>query len=54
MNWKLSDETKTGSGKVCRKAMSQRIGSRMMMNMDNGKMNERDCWILKYCCMVHY
>ena len=42
MNWKLSDETKTVMGHVCRKAMSQRIGSRMMMNMDNGKMERKE------------
>ena len=42
MSWKLSDETKTVMGHVCRKAMSQRIGSRMMMNMDNGKMERKE------------
>ena len=42
MNWKLSDETKTLLGHVCRKAISQRIGTRMMMNMDNGKVERKE------------
>ena len=42
MNWKLSDETKTLLGHVCRQAISQRIGTRMMMNMDNGKVERKE------------
>ena len=41
-NWKLSDETKTILNHVCRKATSQRFGKRMMMNMDNGKMQHKE------------
>ena len=41
-NWKLSDETKTILNHVCRKASSQRIGKRMMMTMDNGKMERKE------------
>lgn len=41
-NWKLTDETKTILNHVCRKATSQRIGKRMMMNMDNGKMERKE------------
>lgn len=41
MAWKLSDETKTILGHTCRKAISQRIGMRMMMSMDNGKMERK-------------
>ena len=41
-NWKLSDETKTILNHLCRKATSQRIGKRMMMNMDNGKMERKE------------
>ena len=41
-NWKLSDETKTILNHVCRKATSQRIGKRMMMSMDNGKMERKE------------
>ena len=41
-NWKLSDETKTILNHVCRKATSQRIGKRMMMTMDNGKMERKE------------
>lgn len=42
MNWKLSEETKTVLGHLCRKATSQKIGTRMMMNMDNGKMERKE------------
>jgi GLPGLI family protein len=42
MNWKLSDETKTILGHVCRKATAQRIGMRMVMNMENGKMERKE------------
>ena len=41
-NWKLSDETKTILNHVCRQASSQRIGKRMMMTMDNGKMERKE------------
>lgn len=41
-DWKLSDETKTILNHLCRKATSQRIGKRMMMTMDNGKMERRE------------
>lgn len=40
--WKLSDETKTILGHVCRKGTSQKIGKRVMMNMDNGKMERKE------------
>ena len=42
LNWKLSEETKTILGHVCRKATSERIGKRMMMNMDNGKVEQKE------------
>ena len=41
-NWKLNGETKTILNYVCRKASSQRIGKRMMMTMDNGKMERKE------------
>lgn len=41
-NWKLSEDTKTILGHVCRKATSQRIGKRMSMNMENGKMERKE------------
>jgi len=41
-NWKLSDETKTILNHLCRKATSQRIGKRMAMNMNNGKMERKE------------
>ena len=41
-NWKLSDETKTILNHLCRKATTQRIGKRMAMNMDNGKMERKE------------
>lgn len=41
-NWKLTEETKTILNHVCRKATTQRIGKRMMMNMENGKMERRE------------
>jgi GLPGLI family protein len=40
--WKLSDETKTILGHLCRKATSQKIGKRVMMNIDNGKMERKE------------
>lgn len=41
MDWKLSDETKTILGHLCRKATSQRIGTRTMMTMENGQMDKK-------------
>lgn len=41
-NWKLSDETKTILNHQCRKAVSQLIGKRMSMSMDNGKMERKE------------
>ncbi len=41
-NWKLSNETKTILDYICRKAVSERIGKRMMMTMDNGKMERKE------------
>ncbi len=40
--WKLSDETKPILNYSCRKAISERIGKRMMMTMDNGKMERKE------------
>ncbi|MES1216405.1 MAG: GLPGLI family protein [Bacteroidota bacterium] len=42
MNWKLTGETKTILNHVCQQATSQRIGTRMTMNMDNGKMERKE------------
>ena len=42
LNWKLSDESKTILGYTCHKATAQRFGKRMMMNMDNGKMERKE------------
>jgi len=42
LGWKLSGETKTILNHVCQKATSQRIGTRTMMNMDNGKMERKE------------
>jgi GLPGLI family protein len=42
MIWKLSEETKTVLGHLCRKATTQRIGKRTMMTMDNGKMERKE------------
>lgn len=42
LKWKLSDETKTILGQPCRKATSERISTRMMMNMENGKMERKE------------
>lgn len=41
-NWKISDETKTILNHLCHKATAQRIGKRMMMTMDNGKMERKE------------
>jgi GLPGLI family protein len=42
LNWKLTGETKTVLNHVCQKAIAQRIGTRTMMNMDNGKMERKE------------
>ena len=41
-NWKLTEETKTILGHTCRQATSQRIAKRMMMSMENGKMERKE------------
>ena len=41
-NWKLGEETKSILNHLCRKATSQRIGKRMTMSMDNGKMERKE------------
>src|SRR5689334_22859950 len=42
LNWKLTGDTKTVLSHVCQKATAQRIGTRLMMNMDNGKMERKE------------
>ena len=42
LSWKLTDETKTILGHVCRQAITSRVGRRMQMNMDNGKMERKE------------
>ena len=42
LTWKLSDETKTILNHLCRQAIATRYGKRMMMNMDNGKMERKE------------
>jgi len=42
LSWKMSDETKTILGHVCRKATTYRYGSRMQMTMENGKMERKE------------
>lgn len=42
LNWKLSGETQTILGHVCQKASAQRVGKRMQMTMDNGKMERKE------------
>lgn len=42
LNWKLTDEAKTILGFNCRKAIAQRIGTRTMMIMENGKMEKKE------------
>jgi GLPGLI family protein len=41
-SWKLSDETKTILDHQCRKAVSQRIGKKMTVNMQDGKMERKE------------
>jgi len=42
LNWKLTDDTKQILGFNCRKAIAQRVGSRTMMTMENGKMERKE------------
>jgi GLPGLI family protein len=42
LSWKLTGETQAILGHVCRKATAQRIGKRMQMTMDNGKMERKE------------
>lgn len=42
MKWKLSDETKTILGHVCRKATVTNYGKRTMMTVDNGKLERKE------------
>lgn len=42
LSWKLSDETKSILGRTCRKAISQRIGTRTTMTMQNGGMERKE------------
>lgn len=42
LNWKLTGETKSILNHNCQKAIAQRIGVRMTMNMDNGKMERKE------------
>ena len=42
LNWKLSGESKTILNYNCQKATAQRVSVRMMMNMDNGKMERKE------------
>src|ERR1035437_2498868 len=42
LNWKLTGETQTVMGHLCSKAIAQRIGKRMQMSMDNGKMERKE------------
>jgi GLPGLI family protein len=41
-NWKLSEDTKTILSHICRKAVSQRIGKKTSMSMENGKMERKE------------
>lgn len=41
MSWKLTGETKTVLGQACQKAVTQNIGQRSMMNMENGEMKRQ-------------
>ena len=42
LKWKMTGETKTILNMPCMKATTSRISSRMMMNMDNGKMERKE------------
>lgn len=41
-SWKLEEETKTILSMLCRKATSQRVSKRMLLSMENGKMERRE------------
>ena len=41
-NWKLTEETKTILGHTCRKAIATVTSKRMMMYMENGKMERKE------------
>lgn len=41
LSWKLTGESKTILGYPCQKAVTQRIGQRTMMNMNNGQMERK-------------
>lgn len=42
LSWKLTGETSTILNYPCQKAVSQRIGKRMMMSMENGQMKRQE------------
>ena len=42
LNWKLTGETQTVLNHICQKAIGKRIGKRMQMTMDNGKMERKE------------
>ena len=42
LKWKMTGETKTILGKPCMKATATNITARMMMSMDNGKMERKE------------
>src|SRR6185369_11803521 len=42
LTWKMSDETQTILGHLCRKATTQRISPSMRMTMENGKMERKE------------
>jgi GLPGLI family protein len=42
LKWKMGEETKTILNHLCRKATAIKYGKRMMMNMDNGKMERKE------------
>jgi GLPGLI family protein len=42
LNWKLTGQTKTILNQACQQATTQRISSRMMMNVENGVMKREE------------
>jgi GLPGLI family protein len=42
LQWKMSADTRTLLGHLCRKAVAQRTGRRMMVNMENGVMTRKE------------
>jgi GLPGLI family protein len=42
LKWKMSEETKTVLNHLCRKATAINYSKRMIMNMDNGKMERKE------------